>query len=265
MKKLLILLLLSNIHIFAANTRIYYYNSRAISLKNINRTTAYSMWLQGTTNQRILYARIVGNRKKTQVFLRINNGRFNASYLFQHGPGTYTVTLFGTKGRFSCSFMGLCKFKVTATRRVPQAVLKRININPHIVNYARRYKGKKIDRGECWDLARRALDYQGAIWNRLYGFGKKLTDVSKAKPGDIIHFYRVKIFKRFPSGRWIRRSIGAPHHVAIIEKVLSKKKYVVLHQNVNRKRYVLRTTIDLNDVTSGRFTIYRPVPGLVYK
>ncbi|MFZ1333710.1 MAG: hypothetical protein WAR83_16070, partial [Flavobacteriales bacterium] len=38
-------------------------------------------------------------------------------------------------------------------------------LNQHIVAYALGQEGKKVGRGECWDLAAEALNSGGATWD----------------------------------------------------------------------------------------------------
>ena len=45
-------------------------------------------------------------------------------------------------------------------------------VNQKVFNFCKKSMGKKIDRGECWDLAKFALNHAGAAWKSPYGFGK---------------------------------------------------------------------------------------------
>ena len=113
-------------------------------------------------------------------------------------------------------------------------------------------KGKKVGKGECWDLAKEALNSAGAKWTAPYDFGKALTKKDAVLPGDIIQFEKVRI--EYPDGAWKE----IPHHTAIIYKVAETNKYTIAEQNANGKRFVLFSEIDLSYIKKGKYTIYRP-------
>jgi myosin tail region-interacting protein MTI1 len=145
-------------------------------------------------------------------------------------------------------------------------------LNDQVLMFARENKGKKIGRGECWDLAAEPLKKLGASWDGSYGYGKKIGsgDVSGLKmepatlilPGDIVQFTRVQTSwtKTYPDGRtaWGSETLGMPHHTAIISNYDGNTILTLLHQNVSGKRYIVETTLELSDVKSGTYLIYRP-------
>jgi myosin tail region-interacting protein MTI1 len=145
-------------------------------------------------------------------------------------------------------------------------------LNDQVLAFARENKGKQIGRGECWDLAAEPLNKLGASWDGSYRYGKKIGsgDVSGLKmepamlilPGDIIQFTRVQTSwtKTYPDGRtaWGSETLGMPHHTAIINNYDGKTLLTLLHQNVSGKRYIVETTLELSDVKSGTYLIYRP-------
>lgn len=124
--------------------------------------------------------------------------------------------------------------------------------NKKIIAFAEKNKGKKLGKGECWDLAAEALDEAEATWKKPYEFGKLLGKKETVLPGDIIQLENVKIVHEDGSGQMF------PHHTAIIFKVLAPGKYIFAEQNNDRKRYVIFSEVDLNDVKKGKFMIYRP-------
>lgn len=121
-----------------------------------------------------------------------------------------------------------------------------------IIAYCDTNKGKKVGKGECWDLAKEALNAAGAIWTPPYEFGKELTKRDFVLAGDIIQFEKVKII--YPDNAWKE----LPHHTAIIYKVISPGKYILAEQNTNGKRFVVFTEIDLSYIKKGKYTVYRP-------
>ena len=84
-------------------------------------------------------------------------------------------------------------------------------------------------------------------------------------PGDIIQLSTVKVVTEFPDGGWKSETLGLPEHTAVIYKVINKKHYKLAHQNVNGKRYVIITEVNFNNMKSGKYSIHRPVAGLIEK
>jgi hypothetical protein len=115
-------------------------------------------------------------------------------------------------------------------------------------------------RGECWDLAQQALDSNLADWTRPAAFGRPLNpETNEIKAGDIIQFRNLRITEHLPGGVTRMETLGAPDHTAVVYKVLGKKHYTLAHQNIGGKRSVMKSDINLADVTSGKYWIYRPV------
>eukprot|EP01052_Picozoa_sp_SAG31_P029668 SAG31_NODE_2967_length_4841_cov_4.952552_4_plen_157_part_00 len=56
----------------------------------------------------------------------------------------------------------------------------------------------------------------------------------------------------------VRAQLGAPHHVAIVQELLTATKVVMLHQNCDGNRTVHTKEIDLDWVRSGSVAVYRP-------
>ena len=145
-------------------------------------------------------------------------------------------------------------------------------LNNQMLAFANENKGKQIGRGECWDLAAEPLKKHGASWDGQFGFGKKIGSGDRTGlnmeqgfallPGDIIQFISVQTawVKNFPDGRIMRgwETLGMPHHTAFISNYDGKSLLTLLHQNVSGKRYIVETTLELSDVKSGNYTIYRP-------
>lgn len=129
---------------------------------------------------------------------------------------------------------------------------EKVSISKQIISFCDTHMGKKVGRGECWDLAKEALDYAGAEWTPPYEYGKELSKTDAVKPGDIIQLEKVKIV--YPDKSWQE----IPHHTAIIYKVLSPGKYTIAEQNSNNKRFVILSDLDLNYIKKGKYSIYRP-------
>jgi len=131
-------------------------------------------------------------------------------------------------------------------------------LNSKIIEYVSSKIGKKVDRGECWDLAAEALETVGANWNHQYKFGQLLNlETDSVYPGDIIQFERVKL-------KYVKNGIifheDMKHHTAIIYEVLSKGSYTLAHQNTGFSgKKVGLSPIDLETLKKGRIKLYRPI------
>jgi len=135
------------------------------------------------------------------------------------------------------------------------------SLNLRIVAYASSQVGKKVDRGECWDLAYEALTQNHCAWDHKYVYGKKLdpkTDSIYA--GDLLQFENVTV--KYKNAN-MSTTEEYPHHTAIIYQVLGKNHYTILHQNFgSNSRKVMITDLDLTHKTSGKISFYRPVEAM---
>ena len=120
-----------------------------------------------------------------------------------------------------------------------------------ILEFCKSNMGKKVDRGECWDLAYAALNSAGADWSAPFNFGDKIDYKKEAlKPADVLQVTNVKFM--FPN-----RSMSFPKHTAIVSKA-NGNAILVYHQNFNNKRYVDTLTINLDNIKNGKIEAYRP-------
>ena len=62
-----------------------------------------------------------------------------------------------------------------------------------ILAFCETNEGKKVGKGECWDLAKEALNQAKAVWTPPYEFGTVLTKKEVLIAGDILQFEKVKI------------------------------------------------------------------------
>jgi hypothetical protein len=131
-------------------------------------------------------------------------------------------------------------------------------LNAEIAQYLKENMGKKIDRGECWDVAAGALNENNAKWDKSYGFGQKIDPKKECVfPGDIIQFEGVRIdYEKDGMVYW--ETMG--HHTALVYQVKAKGDYVIAAQNTKTAgRKIGLSDLNLDQVTKGKMTFYRPV------
>ena len=136
-------------------------------------------------------------------------------------------------------------------------------LNQKVVEYVNSVRGKRVDRGECWDLAFRALEYSGSYFDRsskktinVYG---RLIDPDKEDvlPGDLMQFEGVKMQWKI---RYTTFSAEMQHHTAIVHSVNGPGDYQIAHQNTQQwgKRVDINQ-FKMDRVTKGKIFIYRPI------
>lgn len=120
-----------------------------------------------------------------------------------------------------------------------------------ILEFSKNKLGKKVESGECWDLASSALNYANANWKPLYDFGDKFDyKKQEIKPGDILQFTNVKFIFSYGSASF-------PKHTAIVYKS-NKQQIILIHQNFNNKKHVDTLSINLENIKNGKIEAYRP-------
>lgn len=129
-------------------------------------------------------------------------------------------------------------------------------LNQKMLDFVNKNKGKKVDRGECWDLVAKPLNDNGAKWDGEYKFGIKV-DYKKDKiyPGDIIQFEKVLI--KYKEGN-AAYTINLEHHTAVVYEVLGKGHYKVAEQNTEKGKIVTIGDLNLNYMTKGKVQFFRP-------
>ena len=129
-------------------------------------------------------------------------------------------------------------------------------LNKIVVDYATKNLNKKVGRGECWDLAKYALDEANATWDGKYQYGRKLSKDECLMPGDIIQFENVVV--EFKQGKQTFKET-MQHHTSIIFSVESKDEVVLIHQNTAYTgRKVGKSSLRFSTIKKGKYTIYRP-------
>jgi hypothetical protein len=130
--------------------------------------------------------------------------------------------------------------------------------NEKVLVFVRSVIGKKVDRGECWDLANAALTYANAEWTFPTTYGKPINyPKERLLPGDLMQIKGVTMESKTDTSvvRWRMQE-----HTAIVYDVLEGggSQIKVAEQNVNKVRKVVISSWDLNWVVSGKIQYYRP-------
>ena len=130
-------------------------------------------------------------------------------------------------------------------------------LNKNIITFVKTKIGKKVGKGECWDLAADALNTTNAKWDGNYGFGKEVNYKKECVyPGDIIQFEGVLLKYEIGKNKYTE---NLSHHTAIIYEVKSKEEFVLADQNTGRSgRKVGVGPFDIKTITKGKFKIFRP-------
>src|SRR6056297_987094 len=134
-------------------------------------------------------------------------------------------------------------------------------LNRQIVEYVKTVIGKKVDRGECWDLANQALQKVDADWDRSFVYGNPVNPKKdEIFPGDIIQFENV-VIKYKKENAYYTETMA--QHTAIVYKVKDKGVYEIAHQNtLFSGRKVGLSTLDITTVVDGKMYFYRPTQKL---
>lgn len=236
-----------------------------LSLEHIPVDTSADIVFAGTTTQKELVVKVAkkGAGARSNHIPLAADGSFNVRYLIKDGIGPYTITFLGSEQPGSLNFQGLGFLTVTVNEILPDN-LHDLELNGEIIEFVDTVLGTSVGRGECWDLAQEALDRNLADWSRPLSFGLPLNpETDEIKAGDIMQFHNLKTSERLPDKSIRKESFGSPNHTAVIYKVLGKKHYTLAHQNSGGQRNVIKSNVNLANVTGGQYWIYRPVALMV--
>ena len=85
-------------------------------------------------------------------------------------------------------------------------------LNKQIVDFVKTKIGKKVGKGECWDVAAEALNTVGAKWDGNYKFGNEVNYKKDCVfPGDIMQFEGVTLKYAIGDKRFMEK---LAHHTA---------------------------------------------------
>lgn len=132
-------------------------------------------------------------------------------------------------------------------------------LNKKILEFVNSNMGKRIGKGECWDVVAAALNSCNAKWDKKFGFGKEVNYKKDCVfPGDIIQLKDAMIHEEPRKGVHVWDEY--PQHSAIIIEVKQKMEYVLADQNFGIGQNKLSThTLNLNKLHKGQVQIYRPI------
>jgi hypothetical protein len=136
-------------------------------------------------------------------------------------------------------------------------------LNREVINYVESVIGKKVDRGECWDLANQALTRINAQWDHQFKYGKLLNPSKDTiYPGDIIQFKDVLVeyVTHKDDGSIVTTKETMGQHTAIVYRVNGPGDFQIAHQNTNFSgRKVGISRLVLKNIKKGKYWIYRPI------
>ncbi len=132
------------------------------------------------------------------------------------------------------------------------------DLNKQVIEFVKTTIGKKVDRGECWDLANKALTLIKADWDLEYKYGKLVNPKNDIiYPGDMIQFEGVKV--KYKKGNTTYTE-SMEHHTAVVYRVIEKGIYELAHQNTGFSgRKVGLSTLDISTIIKGKMSVYRPI------
>ncbi len=156
------------------------------------------------------------------------------------------------------SIIAMLLASATTNAQVPATVAPELPaINQRIVDHVLAQEGKKVGRGECWDLAADALNTAGAKWDGMYKYGE-VVDWRKNEvlPGDIVQMADVQVEHK--EGNMSRREFYGKH-TAVVIAVHGRGDISLAHQNVDPVgKKVGFSELNLEDVRTGKLVFYRP-------
>ena len=145
----------------------------------------------------------------------------------------------------------------------------------YVASWSEHHKGQQVGSGECWDLAKFALEKgcgKHAFVSEYYTHGypilqikntgagvefmNGLQQLDEIRRGDILQFKSCTFFH--PS-TGVTQTVGAPYHTSVVVENDGLKLKVV-EQNVNNIRRVMDGEYVLKDLTAGEVYVYRPMP-----
>jgi len=177
------------------------------------------------------------------------SAEFLATYGTRPGVAIIRMSVVSATKKITKSSFSLLAWDVLAFPAYPI-------LNCNVLAFSDAQVGNTVGNGECWTLAAKALTSAGARGADGYTFGRKLADGETPYPGDIFQFTSAKFEGHDGNTTWWK-TLGMPNHTAVLRRVLGPKKFEILEQNPGP---VKTDVIDFNDLTSGKWELWRPIP-----
>ncbi|HNX58050.1 MAG TPA: hypothetical protein PKK43_03055, partial [Spirochaetota bacterium] len=132
-----------------------------LTVESFPASVDFSLKVAGSTTQKTLIMRVdksgASNASMRKFKIPVSSdGTFGFKWLFKDGAGTYNIIFFGSPQENALSYIGLAYSKIKVTGTVP-ASYPGLELNEKVIAYVNTVLGKKVGRGECWDLAQEAL------------------------------------------------------------------------------------------------------------
>ena len=129
-------------------------------------------------------------------------------------------------------------------------------VNQKVIEYVDGHMNKKVERGECWDLLKEALNYAEADWKFPNTWGNRYDPFKdEVLPGDCLQYSNV-VFK-YRKGN-VEYTSKAPKHSSIIYEVIGPGHFKVAEQNANNIKKVKVSELNINTLKKGKIVFYRP-------
>lgn len=131
------------------------------------------------------------------------------------------------------------------------------DLNRKVHSFVKSSIGKKLGRGECWDLAAQALNGSGAAWDGAFRFGDPVDPLKDCVyPGDIIQYTNVRVKYTLGNTQYVEEM---DQHTAIVYEVKKRGSYTVAEQNTTRHgRKVGLSDFALDHIVKGKTEFFRP-------
>ncbi|KAI5955335.1 hypothetical protein KGF54_001896 [Candida jiufengensis] len=142
----------------------------------------------------------------------------------------------------------------------------------YIAGWSEHHKGQQVGNGECWDLAKYALQKgcgNHAFVSTYYTHGYPILQIGKnyqflngsqqlddVRIGDILQFKSCRFFNPVNGSS---QTVGMPDHTSIVVGT-DGDKIKVLEQNVNGVRKVVDGEYILKNLVEGELYVYRVMP-----
>lgn len=146
-----------------------------------------------------------------------------------------------------------------SARELDEALAK---FGPHIAGWCEAHAGRQVGDGECWTLAKQAVEVgcgkwaftgEGYVWGAVVYASDGRGNRAAVRVGDVMQF-TLAVY----ASPTKRASYGAPNHTAVVAAV-DGTRVTVWHQNVGGDRTVQLGEVE-GELESGEVVVYRAMP-----